>query len=234
MDVYNKAFESFAKLVTQLIHYMPSPSDFAREWDPIQGKDPTVLCLRPAHAIGLPLCTLHDVFLQFQREMSVLLPHDLVTAEAMAARIAASKLCLKMGSQFKTENDRGKAFDSCVAGLLGEMEKEVILSPKSFIHYGKVDRCIKECGIVIAIREDKVEPAKGDGDLYMQITGDYHFLVGVLTDEAETDLEAKEFLSNGAPCFLICVLGMDHCPLIFTIADSLLPRTHAVHLWWIL
>jgi len=155
-------------------------------------------------------------------------------AEAMAARIAASKLCLKIGSQFKTENNRGKAFDPCVAGLLGEMEKEVILSPKSFIHYDKVDRYIKECGIIIAIHEDKVEPAKGDGNLYMQITGDYHFLMGVLTDKAETDLEAKEFLSNGASCFLICILGMDHCLLIFAIADSLLPRTHAVHLWWIL
>ena len=208
MDVYNKAFESFAKLVTQLIHYMPSPSNFAREWDPIQEKDPTVLCLHPAVAIGLLLCTLHHVFLQFQCEMLVLLPHDLVTAEAIATCTAASKLYLKMGSKFKTENDCGKAFDSCMAGLLGEMEKEVILSPKSFIHYSKVDWCVKEHGIVIAIHEDKVESAKENGDLYMQITGDYHFLVGILTDKA------KEFLSNRAPYFLICVLGMDHCPLI--------------------
>jgi len=214
MDVYNKAFESFAKLVTQLIYYMPSPSNFAKEWDPIQEKNPTVLCLRPAHAIGLPLCTLHDVFLQFQCEMLVLLPHDLVMAETMATCTAASKLCLKMGSKFKTENDCGKAFNSCIAGLLEKIEKEVILSPKSFIHYGKVDRYIKECGIVIAIREDKVESAKENGNLYMQITGDYHFLIGVLTNKAETDLEAKEFLSNGVPCFLICILGMDYCPLI--------------------
>ena len=209
MDIYNEEFETFSKLIIKLIHYMPSPSSFAKPggWGPIQKKDPPILCFRPASATGLPLCALHDVFRQFQCETSVLLPNDLATAEAVAARIAASRLCLEMADEFQKEDERGEAFDSCVADLLGEMERKHILRPKSAIHHGRVDRCIKERGIVIAIREDKVESGCGGCDAYMQIAANYHFLVRVLTDRAETNPEADKFLSNGAPCFLICVLG---------------------------
>ena len=214
MNVYNNAFESFSKSIIQLIQYMPSPSDFAKpgRWGPIQKKDPPVLCFRPAPATGLPLCTLHDVFHQFQCETSVLLPNHLATAEAVAARIAASRLCLEMAGEFQKEDERGEAFDSCVTDLLGEMEKQRILGPKPATHYGRVDRCIKERGIVIAIREDKAETGCGGGDVYMQIAADYHFLVRVLAGRAETDTEADNFLRNGAPCFLICVMGMYTVP----------------------
>jgi len=214
MDIYNEAFDTFSESIIQLIHNMPSPSEFAKpgKWGPIQGKDPPILCFRPASATGLPLCTLHDVFRQFQYETSVLLPNDLATAEAVAARIAASRLCLEMADDFQKEDERGEAFDSCVADLLGEVEKQHILRPKSAIHYGRVDRCIKERGIVIAIREDKAESGCGGCDIYMQIAADYHFLVRVLTGQAETNPEADKFLSNGAPCFLICVLGMYTAP----------------------
>ena len=238
MDMYNEAFETFSESMIQLIHNMPSPSEFAKpgKWGPIQEKDPPILCFRPASATGLPLCTLHDVFRQFQYETSVLLPNDLATAEAVAARIAASRLCLEMADDFQKEDERGEAFDSCVADLLGEMEKQHILRPKSAIHHGRVDRCIKERGIVIAIREDKAESGCGGCDVYMQIAADYHFLVRVLTGRAETNPEADKFLSNGAPCFLICVLGMYtvYRSLQPAISGSFLSRTHVVHLWWVL
>ena len=210
MDIYNEEFESFSKLVIKLIHYMPSPSNFAKPggWGSIQKRNPPVLCFRPTSATGLPLCTLHDVFRQFRCEISVLLPNDLATAEAVAARIVASRLCLEMADDFQKEGERGEAFDSCVADLFGEMEKQHIFRPKSATHHGRVDRCIKERGIVIAIREDKAESGCGGCDIYMQIAADYHFLVRVLTGQAETNPEADKFLSNGAPCFLICVLGM--------------------------
>jgi len=209
MDIYNEEFETFSKLIIKLIHYMPLPSSFAKPggWGLIQKKNPPILCFRPASATGLLLCTLHDVFCQFQCKTSVLLPNDLATAEAVAARIAASRLCLEMADEFQKEDERGEAFDSCVADLLGEMERQHILRPKSAIHHGRVDRCIKEHGIVIAIRKDKVESRCGGCDAYMQIAADYHFLVRVLTDRAETNPEADKFLSNGAPCFLVCVLG---------------------------
>jgi len=60
---------------------------------------------------------------QFQYKTSVLLPNDLATAEAVAAWIAASRLCLEMADNFQKEDEHGEAFDSCVADLLGEMEK---------------------------------------------------------------------------------------------------------------
>jgi len=214
MNVYNNAFEFFSKLIIQLIQYMPLPSDFAKpgRWGLIQKKDPPVLCFHPAPATGLPLCTLHDIFCQFQCEMSVLLPNYLAMTKAVAAWIAASKLCLEMAGKFQKEDEYSKAFDSCMTDLLGEMEKQCILRPKPATHYGRVDQYIKECGIVIAIHKDKAETGCGGGDVYMQIAVNYHFLVRVLTGQAETDTEADNFLSNGAPCFFICVMDIYTVP----------------------
>jgi len=214
MDPYNEAFEWFTDPMIKLIYDMPSPSDFAKpgRWVPIQRRDPHVLCLRPASATGLPLCTLHDVFRQFRCETSVHLPDDVMTTEAVEARIAAFKLCLQMPTGYTKEKKRGKDFDSCVADILGQMEEQYTLRPKSASHSGRVDRCIKERGMVIAIHEDKTESGCGGGDVYMQIAADYQYLVRVLIDEAKTDPEANRHLSNGAPCFLMCLLGIytDH------------------------
>ena len=54
-----------------------------------------------------------------------------------------------------------------MADLFGEMEKQHILRPKLAIHHGRVDQCIKECGIVIAIYEDKAESKCGGDDVHM-------------------------------------------------------------------
>ena len=184
MDIYNEEFESFSKLVIKLIHYMLLPSNFAKPggWGSIQKRNPSVLCFHPTSATGLPLCTLHDVFHQFRCKMSVLLLNDLAMAKAMAAQIVASRLYLEMADDFQKEDEHGEAFDFCVADLFGEIEKQHIFRPKSATHHGRVDRCIKERGIVIAIREDKAESGCRGGDVYMQIAANYHYLVRVLTD----------------------------------------------------
>ena len=169
--------------MTQLIHYIPLPSNFAKpgRWDQIQEKDPPILYFHLAFATGLPLCTLYEVFCQFQCKTSVFLPNDLAMAKVVAAQIATFRLCLKMVDEFENENECVEAFDSYIADLLEKMEKQYILRPKSAIHYGRVNQCIKEHGIVIAIYENKVESGYGGCDVYMQIAADYHFLVRVLT-----------------------------------------------------
>lgn len=106
------------------------------------------------------------------------------------------------------------------------------MQPKSSIYHGKVDRVILEGNVVIALREDKWEAGHGEADVYMQIARDYDLLVQVLLES--TEAAAINFLSHGAPCFLICVLGT-HCRLlIFAFIILFLPRTYVIRLWWIL
>jgi len=68
--------------------------------------------------------------------------------------------------------------------------------------------------------------------VYMQIARDYDLLVRVLIESTET--VAINFLSHGAPCFFICVLGMYCCILIIALIVLPLPRTHVIHMWRIL
>ena len=98
--------------------------------------------------------------------------------------------------------------------------------------FGKVDRVILKDNVVIALREDKWEAGHGGSDVYMQIARDYDLLVRVLVESTET--AAINFLSHGASCFLICVLGTYCCILIMTLIVWTLPRTHVIHMWWIL
>ena len=88
-------------LVRQLQNDLPAPSDFARHevWPEAQ-KDAPILCLRPPNARGLPLTTLHHVFLRFQHETSSTLP----TTETVAVQIAASELCSRMGEPFEDKH----------------------------------------------------------------------------------------------------------------------------------
>ena len=235
MDIFNKQYALFAKLVSQL-YDLPSPSKFGKPsgWSPVQK---SILCLRPGSARGLPLCTLHDVFRKFQCENSVLLPNPMITvepmpAEVLAAHIAASRLCHDMGDSFKNERKRSVAFDSCVVGLFEKWNKEHVLQPEKSRCFGKADQVILEDNVVIAIREGKWKAGHGGSDVYMQIARDYDLLVRVLVESTET--AAINFLSHGAPCFLICVLGTYCCILIIALIVLSLPRTHVIRMWWIL
>jgi len=115
MTPLNEHFEQFTRLVRQLQNDLPVPSDFARHlvWPETQ-KDTPILCLRPSNARGLPLTTLHDIFLCFQHKISRPLP----TTETVAVQIAAWELCSRMGGAFENEGSHGKAFDECVSGIL--------------------------------------------------------------------------------------------------------------------
>ena len=154
MDSLNELFERFTMLARQLQNDLPAPSDFGRHevWPEAQ-KGAPILCLRPPNARGLPLTTLHDVFLRLQREISSPLP----TTETVAVQIAVSELCSRMGEPFEDEASRSKAFDECVSGALEKGEVERQLKPTPFGHYGKIDQCIQEVDIPIALREDKLE-----------------------------------------------------------------------------
>jgi len=115
MNPLNECFEQFTRLVRQLQNDLPAPSDFAWHsvWPEAQ-KDTPILCLCPPNARGLPLTTLHDIFLRFQHEISRPLP----TTETVVVQIAASELCSRMGGAFEDEGSHGKAFDECVSGIL--------------------------------------------------------------------------------------------------------------------
>ena len=233
MTLLNERFEKFTRLVRQLQNDLPAPSDFARHsvWPEAQ-KDAPILCLRPPNARGLPLTTLHHVFLQFQHEISRPLP----TTETVAVQIAASELCARMGEAFEDETSRGKAFDECVNGVLKKGVVERYLKPTLLGRCGKVDRCIEEANIPIALREDKLEFGHGGSDAYMKIARCYDLVVEVLTDNSTKDSNsnASNFLTHGAPCFLICLIGTWRCSLILASVDLIPPRAHVGHMWWVL
>jgi len=232
MDPLNERFEEFIILVRQLQNDLPAPSDFAQPsvWPEAQ-KGAPILCLRPSDARGLPLTTLHHVFRRFQYEMSRPLA---MTAETVAVQIAASELCSRMGEAFEDERSRGKAFDECVSGVLEKGETDYELKPYPSGHYGKIDRCIQEAHVPIALREDKLEFGQGGSDACMKIARCYHLLVGVLTSCSAKDINASNFLTHGALCFLICLIGIQCCSLILASVDLILPRADVGRMWWVL
>jgi len=232
MDEFNECFEQFIMLLRQLQNDLPPPSDFAQPsvWPEAQEGAP-ILCLRPSDARGLPLTTLHHVFRRFQYEISRPLA---VTTETVAVQIAASVLCSRMGEAFDDERSRGKAFDECVSGVLEKGEADWELKPYPSGHYGKIDRCIREANVPIALREDKLELGHGGSDAYMKIACCYNLLVGVLTSCSAKDSNASNFLTHGAPCFLICLIGIQCRSLILASVDLILPKGHVGCMWWVL
>ena len=218
-------------LVRQLQNDLPEPSDFAWHtvWPEAQ-KNAPILCLRPPNARGLLLITLHDVFLHFQHEISRPLP----ATETVAVQIAALELCSRMGEPFEDEASRSKAFDECVSGVLEKGEVGCQLKPYPSGHHGKIDQCIREANIPIALREDKLEYGHGGSDAYMKIACCYNLLVGVLTSCSAKDSNASNFLTHGAPCFLICLIGTQHCSLVLASIDLIPPRADVDRMWWVL
>ena len=200
MNSLNECFEKFIRLVRQLQNDLPVPSDFARHtvWPEAQ-KDTPILCLRPPNARGLPLTTLHDIFLCFQHEISRPLP----TTETVAVQIADWELCSRMGGAFEDETSRGEVFDECVSSILEKGETDCKLKPHLLSRYGKIDRCIQEADVLIALREDKLELGHGGSDPYMQIAHCYDLVVEVLTDHSTKDINASNFLTHRACCLYV-------------------------------
>jgi len=59
-----------------------------------------------------------------------------------------------MGEVFEDEASRGKAFDECVSGVLEKGETDCELKPYPSGHYGKIDQCIQEDNVLIALRQN--------------------------------------------------------------------------------
>ena len=93
---------------------------------------------------------------------------------------------------------------------------------------------IQEADVPIALREDKLEFGQGGSDPYMQIARCYDLVVEVLTDHSTKDINASNFLTHGAPCFLICLIGTWCRSLTLASVDLILPRAHVVCVWWVL
>jgi len=139
------------------------------------------------------LTILHDVFLHFQHEISRSLP----TTETVAVQIAASELFSRMGGAFEDKTSCGKVFDECVSGILEKGETDCELKPHPLSHYSKIDWCIQEADVPIALRKDKSEFGQGGSDPYMQISRCYDLVVEVLTDCSTKDINASNFLTHG-------------------------------------
>ena len=130
-----------------------------------------------------------------------------------------------MGGAFEDKTSCGKVFDECVSGILEKGETDCELKPHPLSHYSKIDWCIQEADVPIALRKDKLEFGQGGSDPYMQISRCYDLVVEVLTDcsTKDSNLNASNFLTHGAPCFLICLIGTWRPSLILASVDLILP-----------
>ncbi len=167
------------------------------------------MCLRPTSKNSIPVCALHDVFRQFIVDATDPLPEDCSTA--VHAATSAQMLCSTMGEHFKDEAARTNRFDTCVKSLFerGRWSHRHRFNASSDLHYGEVDRVFLADGnIPIILREDKWEPGQGGSDVYMQLARDYDLAVKALEEDEWQDRRRRRFLAQGAPMFLVSVLGM--------------------------
>lgn len=180
---------------------MPAPSSYAKHtvWGAWQTKADAILCFRPNDKKGIPLCVLDDVFREFQHQATAPLPPTTDAAQAMSA---AFDLCRTMPENFDEETDRSKAFDRCLEPIFQRSlwRKEVPIKPDEEVHGAIVDRIYALGGVILIIREDKVEPGTGH-DVYMQVVRDYQLFV------KESREQNSAFFEQGAPVFLLCLLG---------------------------
>ena len=139
------------------------------------------------------------------------------------------------GKEIRTLSTHG---NSCLLTytivLVGCQNQEVIWIYGFKIHRGSIV-CFKlfwqwssSHNIPIALCEDKLEFGHGGSDPYMQIARCYNLVVGVLTDHSTKNINASNFLTHGAPCFLICPIGTQCCSLVLASVDLILPRVHVV------
>ncbi|KAK2461340.1 hypothetical protein APHAL10511_006867 [Amanita phalloides] len=189
-EVYNDDYQTFVDFVQLQVKSLPSPSDFGKDnrWGEEQRKEGRIYCFRPPETRSLPLCILHHVFRQYLLDLEQPLP--LASDTAIAAQIIAAKLCAEMG---KSVSDKSTT---------AHIEPMYNLSPRRDAHGGIASGVILMNDILIALREMKAGPG-ASGDAYMQVARCYDLAVQVLLE----DLRAKAFVRQGAPMFLLCVIG---------------------------
>jgi len=99
------------------------------------------------------------------------------------------------------ENARTLEFDDCMSGILEMFDRFYNLAPTGDVNSGIVDGALLKEGIFISLRELKGDLGAG-GDPYMQVARSYDLAVKVLQDKG-----AEAFVKQGAPMFLLCVIG---------------------------
>ncbi|KAG8946954.1 hypothetical protein FRC04_011249 [Tulasnella sp. 424] len=168
-------------------------------WADWQKKPTAILCFRPSDKQGLPLCVLDNVFREFQRQVRTPLPS---TPDARKAMNAAFDLCHAMPNNFDIESDRGKVFDKCLDPILPLLSwrSEVRIEAPTELRTGQAGRTYEPNGVVLILREDKLETGTGD-DVYMQVSRVYQLYVEKVRGKDSSLLE------QGVPVFLLCVLG---------------------------
>ncbi|KAK2463755.1 hypothetical protein APHAL10511_004248 [Amanita phalloides] len=211
IDLYNDKYQSFADLIQLHVKsLLPSPSDFGKDgrWGEEQRKEGRIYCLRPSDARSLPLCILHHVSRQYLLDIKQPLP--LASDTAVTAQRIAAQLCERMGmsvtkksttARDERENRRTKEFDACISDFLGKIEPMYNLNSRGEAHGGIADGALLTNGIIIALRQMKAEPG-ASGDAYMQVARCYDLAVKLLQQN-----RADAFLRQGAPMFLLCVVG---------------------------
>lgn len=212
INLANGDIQELAKLYrlqVELETTMPPPSSYAKHtvWVDWQTRADAILCFRPNDKKGIPLCVLDDVFREFQHQATAPLP---ATTDAAQAMSAAFDLCRTMPDNFAEETDRSKAFDKCLEPIFQRdlWRKQVPITPDEEVHGAVVDRIYALDGVILIIREDKVEPGTGH-DVYMQLVRDYQLFVKESREQDPT------FFERGAPVFLLCLLGK-RCMLMWS------------------
>jgi hypothetical protein len=214
---YNEIYNNLVSILKKSIANLPEPSVFASKWPGYQDNpEARLLCLRPSTARGLPLPLLHDVFRHYLLNVGKPLPT--ASAPAKAALASAARLCEVMAHSFSDPNHnpsqgrsapekgRRRQFVDLTENILGVAILEELMNPQTDLHSGYVDAAFKWGDIPMMLAEFKAE-AGTSGDAYMQIVRCYDLAVQVLKELAERDAKVCAFVKQGAPMFLLCVVG---------------------------
>jgi hypothetical protein len=102
------------------------------------------------------------------------------------------------------EDRRTAEFDRCADSFLGKFDGEHEQWTSTERTSGWADGTLHEQGIPIAIREIKTEPGSS-GDTWFQLARMYDITAKALA--RTSDQKAQNFLRQGAPMFLLSVVG---------------------------
>ena len=225
-----QGLKSWTLLKSSLASVLPSPHEFAikKVWKEVQAHQSEILCRRPTERTGLPLSTLHDVFRQFQRDVTM--PFH-PSPDSMPAAHAAKLLVLRMCDAFNNEGSRSSAFNECLRLLFTSDRwiSQYWVSPEFEVSRSVIDAAYLFGGEMIPfiLREDKDEVGSS-GDPSMQLARGYHMFVKTLRDRKVP--WALNTLDHGAPTFLISVLGESNLQFISWLKTY---RGYVAHFWWL-
>ena len=183
----------------------PPPAEYgnAKIWATHQQKSSAILCLRPPERQALPLSVLHDVFRAFHLDLNQeAFNAPTSMGDAAAATLAAASLCQSMGLPLENESTRAEKFQNCIRSVFNESWQSGCSFPPSSPQQGGfgMTSSLVRSGVHCIFCQCQAEFGN-TGDAYMQVSRGYQLYVSTLSN---TD---KELLHQGAPAFLVCVVG---------------------------